>query len=94
MLVPKEPTRDMLNAAVDATGAGSGMSWANRSPQTLFEQGYKGMIAAAPTPPVVRAIMGKRMRCLPSPQAAPQESAMATEARVNVPVTGQLEPGR
>lgn len=48
MLVPKEPTRDMLNAAVDATGAGSGMSWANRSPQTLFEQAYKGMIAAAP----------------------------------------------
>lgn len=40
-------TREMLNAAVDATGAGYGMSWVNRSPQTLFEQGWYAMLAAA-----------------------------------------------
>lgn len=43
----REPTRDILNAAVDTTGAGSGMSWVNRSPQTLFEQAHRGMIDAA-----------------------------------------------
>lgn len=43
----REPTMDMLNSAVDATGAGSGMSWANRSPQKLFDVGYKAMIDAA-----------------------------------------------
>lgn len=41
-----EPDMTMLNAAVDATGAGSDMSWANRSPQSLFETGYRAMIAA------------------------------------------------
>lgn len=42
-----EPTPAMLNEAVDATEAGSGMSWVNRSPQKLFEQGYRAMLAAA-----------------------------------------------
>lgn len=42
-----EPTQDMLNAAVDATDAGGGMSWVNRSPQKLFEQGWQAMLAAA-----------------------------------------------
>lgn len=46
--VPREPTPAMLNAAVDATGAGSGMSWKNLSPQSLFELGYRAMLAAAP----------------------------------------------
>lgn len=41
------PTMTMLNAAVDATGAGSDMSWANRSPQRLFETGHQAMIDAA-----------------------------------------------
>ena len=41
------PTSYMLNAAVDATGAGSDMSWSNRSPQSLFEQGYSAMIRKA-----------------------------------------------
>lgn len=40
-------TPGMLNAAVDATGAGSDMSWSNMSPQTLFERGHKAMIQAA-----------------------------------------------
>jgi hypothetical protein len=48
-VVPKAPTMAMLNAAVDATGAGGGMSWVNRSPQKLFEQGYHVMLAAAPS---------------------------------------------
>lgn len=43
----REPTMTMLNAAVDATGAGSDMSWANRSPQGLFETGHKAAIDAA-----------------------------------------------
>lgn len=43
----REPTMTMLNAAVDATGAGSDMSWANRSPQGLFETGHQAMIDAA-----------------------------------------------
>lgn len=42
-----EPTPAMLNAAVDATEAGSGMSWVNRSPQKMFEQGWQAMLAAA-----------------------------------------------
>ncbi|MFD1104188.1 hypothetical protein [Sphingobium olei] len=41
------PTMEMLNAATDATGAGSDMSWSNRSPQTMFEQAWSAMIAAA-----------------------------------------------
>ena len=40
----REPTREMLNAAVDATDAGSGRSWANRSPQRLFKDGMAAMI--------------------------------------------------
>ena len=43
----REPTEAMANAAVDATDAGSDMSWANRSPQQLFRDGYSAMIAAA-----------------------------------------------
>ena len=50
-LVPVEPAVEMLNAAVDATGAGSGMSWNGMSPQSLFERGYRAMLAAAPAPP-------------------------------------------
>ena len=42
-----EPTMPMLNAAVDATGAGAGMSWSNRSPQGLFETGHRAMLSAA-----------------------------------------------
>lgn len=41
------PTPEMLNAAVDATGAGSDMSWSNRSPQSLFQQGWSAMIRRA-----------------------------------------------
>lgn len=51
-LVPTVPTPDMLNAAVDATDAGSGMSWSNRSPQSLFQAGYEAMLAAAPASPL------------------------------------------
>lgn len=43
----REPTMQMLNAAVDATGAGAGMSWVNRSPQRLFQDAHRAMIAAA-----------------------------------------------
>lgn len=40
-------TPEMVNAAVDATGAGSDMSWSNRSPQSLFQQGWCAMIRKA-----------------------------------------------
>lgn len=50
-LVPIEPTEEMSNSAVDATGAGIGMSWVNRSPQKIFRVGYKAMLSAAPQPP-------------------------------------------
>lgn len=43
----REPTMAMLHAAVDRTGAGSDMSWSNRSPQGLFETGWQAMIDAA-----------------------------------------------
>lgn len=43
----RDPTMNMLNAAVDATDAGSGMSWVNRSPQKLFHAGQRAMIDAA-----------------------------------------------
>lgn len=42
----RSPTLTMLNSAVDRTGAGSGMSWSNRSPQTLFETAHTAMIDA------------------------------------------------
>lgn len=45
-----EPTMAMLNAAVDATEAGAGMSWVNRSPQKLFQVGYQAMLANALAP--------------------------------------------
>lgn len=48
----REPTIQMLNAAVDATGAGSGMSWSNMSPQSLFQTAYRAMIAASLQPVV------------------------------------------
>ena len=54
VLVPIEPTDEMPNAAVDATGAGIGMSWVNRSPQKIFRVGYKAMLSAAPQPPTKR----------------------------------------
>lgn len=49
-VVPVVPTPEMLNAATDATRAGSDMDWTNRSPQKLFGQGYAAMLAAAPAP--------------------------------------------
>ena len=49
VLVPREPTMDQLNAAVSSTGAGSGMSWNGRSPQSLFRQAWTAMLAAAPS---------------------------------------------
>ena len=46
VIVPKEPTQGMLNAAVDATDMGAGMSWRNRSPQKVAADIYRAMIAA------------------------------------------------
>jgi len=58
VIVPKEPTQAMANAAVDETDMGLGMSWHNRSPQMVARDCYRAMIAAAkeggdlaPTPP-------------------------------------------
>jgi len=48
VLVPAEATVEMMNAAVDRTGAGSGMSWVNRSPQRMFETAFRAMLAARP----------------------------------------------
>lgn len=57
VLAPADPSMVMLNQAVDATGAGSGMSWNGRSPQSVFEAGYRAMVAKlapASTPAVSR----------------------------------------
>lgn len=43
----REPMMKQLNAAVDATGAGAGMSWVNRSPQKLFAEAWSAMLSAA-----------------------------------------------
>lgn len=48
VMVPREPTPEMLDAAVDATGIGSGMTWSNRSPQTVVEVAYAAALSAAP----------------------------------------------
>jgi hypothetical protein len=48
--VPKEPTREMLNAAIDVHGhklCEIGALGIRRSPQWMFEQSYKAMLAAA-----------------------------------------------
>jgi len=47
-LVPIEPTEEMLNAAVDKTNAGGGMSWTGLTPQMLFRNTWKAMLIAAP----------------------------------------------
>lgn len=52
-MVPAHPTRDMLNAAIDAHGhklceiSALGI---RQSPQWMFEQSYKAMLDAAPQP--------------------------------------------
>lgn len=46
-VVPREPTNQMNNAAIDATGAGSDMSWRNKTPQMVVAVAYRAMIAAA-----------------------------------------------
>lgn len=51
VMVPREPTQAMANAAVDATRfhytAPEQTGW-RRSPQMLFEAAYRAMIAATP----------------------------------------------
>lgn len=53
-LVPKEATREMLNAAIDVDsfklGDISPIGF-RCSPQQLFERCYRSMLSAAPTPP-------------------------------------------
>lgn len=54
VMVPRVPTRAMLNAAIDAHGLKLGCIGAlgfRRSPQWMFEQSYAAMLAAAPAPP-------------------------------------------
>jgi len=46
--VPVEATWEMANAAVDATGAGAGMTWVNLSPQKMFRIGHHAAVSAAP----------------------------------------------
>lgn len=46
----REPSSNMLNAAVDLTGAGSDMDWSNRSPQQIFREAWFAMIEAALEP--------------------------------------------
>jgi hypothetical protein len=47
VMVPKHPTMAMLNAAVDHTGAGSGMDWNGLSPQSLFRRAWFAMLTAS-----------------------------------------------
>lgn len=60
-LVPVEPTREMLNAAIDVDsfklGDISPLGF-RMSPQQLFEKCYAAMLAASPTPPVGQLVAG------------------------------------
>jgi hypothetical protein len=53
VVVPREATVVMQNAAVEAAEMGGGMSWSNRSPQSVARVAYRAMLASSPyaTPP-------------------------------------------